>query len=39
VEERIVELQQHKRLLADAVLDDADQGTALTRADLLALLE
>jgi SNF2 family DNA or RNA helicase len=38
VEERILALQQHKRLLADAVLDGADQGAALTRDDLLALL-
>jgi SNF2 family DNA or RNA helicase len=38
VEERIIELQQHKRLMAGAVLDDADQGAALTRDDLLALL-
>jgi SNF2 family DNA or RNA helicase len=38
VEERILELQQHKRWLADAVLDGADQGAALTRDDLLALL-
>jgi SNF2 family DNA or RNA helicase len=38
VEERILALQQHKRWLADAVLDGADQGAALTRDDLLALL-
>ena len=38
VEERILTLQQHKRFLAAAVLDDADQTTTLTREDLLTLL-
>ncbi len=38
VEERILALQQQKRLLAEAVLDGADQATALTREDLMALL-
>lgn len=38
VEERILALQQQKRLLAAAVLDGADHATALTREDLLALL-
>jgi superfamily II DNA or RNA helicase len=39
VEERILDLQSHKRSLADAALGGADAATALTRADLLALLE
>ena len=38
VEERILALQQHKRLLADSVLDNADQAPAITREDLLTLL-
>ena len=38
VEERILALQQQKRLLAASVLDGADQATALTREDLMALL-
>jgi SNF2 family DNA or RNA helicase len=38
VEERILALQQQKRLLAEAVLDGAEQATALTREDLLSLL-
>ncbi|ETX07355.1 DEAD/DEAH box helicase [Candidatus Entotheonella palauensis] len=38
VEERILALQQQKRLLAESVLDGAEQATALTREDLLALL-
>jgi superfamily II DNA or RNA helicase len=39
VEERIVDLQQRKRGIADAALGDADQAGGLTREDLLALLE
>ncbi|MCA9691553.1 MAG: DEAD/DEAH box helicase, partial [Myxococcales bacterium] len=39
VEERILELQLHKRALADAALEGADQAATLTRDDLLALLE
>ena len=39
VEERIVELQQRKRGIADAALGDADQAGGLTREDLLTLLE
>ena len=38
VEERILALQAKKRGLADAALGEADRATALTRADLLALL-
>ncbi len=38
VEERILALQQQKRLLAESVLDGAEQATALTREDLMALL-
>ena len=38
VEERILVLQESKRLLAASVLDGAEQATALTREDLLALL-
>ncbi|ETX00050.1 MAG: helicase [Candidatus Entotheonella factor] len=38
VEERILALQQQKRLLAESVLDGAEQAAALTREDLLALL-
>ena len=39
VEERILELQKRKRALADAALGEADRAAALTRDDLLALLE
>jgi hypothetical protein len=39
VEERILALQQRKRALADAALDGAAQAAAITREDLLALLE
>ncbi len=39
VEERIVDLQQRKRNIADAALGDADQAGGLTRDDLLSLLE
>jgi SNF2 family DNA or RNA helicase len=38
VEERILALQQQKRRLAASILDGADQATALTREDLMALL-
>lgn len=38
VEERILALQQQKRMLAVAVLDGAAQAATLTRDDLLALL-
>jgi superfamily II DNA or RNA helicase len=38
VEERILELQDRKRALADAALADAGGATAITRDDLLALL-
>jgi superfamily II DNA or RNA helicase len=38
VEERVLELQQRKRGLADAALADAATAAALTRDDLLALL-
>ena len=38
VEERILALQRQKRLLAETVLDGAEQAAALTREDLLALL-
>ncbi len=38
VEERILELQQHKRQLADQALLGADQALALTKDDLLSLL-
>jgi superfamily II DNA or RNA helicase len=38
VEERILALQESKRLLAASVLDGAEQAAALTREDLLALL-
>jgi superfamily II DNA or RNA helicase len=38
VEERILALQQQKRLLAESILDGAEQATALTREDLMALL-
>ncbi len=39
VEERILELQERKRGLADAALGDAGAAAALTRDDLLALLD
>jgi superfamily II DNA or RNA helicase len=39
VEERILDLQKRKRALADAALGEADRAAALTRDDLLALLE
>jgi superfamily II DNA or RNA helicase len=39
VEEKIVDLQQRKRGIADAALGDADQAGGLTRDDLLSLLE
>jgi superfamily II DNA or RNA helicase len=39
VEERILALQARKRALADAALDEGTLGAALTRDDLLALLE
>ena len=39
VEERVLSLQQRKRALADAALADAGGATALTRNDLLALLD
>ena len=38
VEERILTLQQRKRALAEAALGAADQATAITREDLMALL-
>jgi superfamily II DNA or RNA helicase len=38
VEERILDLQQHKRALAAAALGDADRAAALSREDLLELL-
>jgi SNF2 family DNA or RNA helicase len=38
VEERILELQERKRKLADAALSEAGGATAITRDDLLALL-
>ena len=39
VEERILELQQRKRKLADAALGTSDESARVTREDLLALLE
>jgi superfamily II DNA or RNA helicase len=39
VEERILELQRRKRELSDLALGDAQAAAALTRDDLLALLE
>ncbi len=39
VEERVLELQRRKRGLADAALGDAARAAALTREDLLALLD
>jgi SNF2 family DNA or RNA helicase len=38
VEERILALQERKRVLAGAALDGADRATAITREELLALL-
>ncbi|NOY28158.1 MAG: DEAD/DEAH box helicase [Oligoflexia bacterium] len=38
VEERILALQERKRRLANAALGDADQATAVTRDELMALL-
>ena len=39
VEDRILLLQERKRALADAALGDAQAAAALTREDLLALLD
>jgi SNF2 family DNA or RNA helicase len=39
VEERILALQESKRALADAAVGDAERAGALTRQDILALLE
>ncbi len=39
VEERILALQAHKRRTAEAALGEADAAAALTRDDLLALLQ
>jgi superfamily II DNA or RNA helicase len=39
VEERILALQERKRELADLALGEAEQARALTREDLLALLQ
>jgi SNF2 family DNA or RNA helicase len=39
IEERILALQQAKRALADAALGDAERGGALTREDLLFLVQ
>jgi SNF2 family DNA or RNA helicase len=39
VEERILDLQSRKRELADAALAGADRATAITREELLALLD
>ncbi len=39
VEERILELQKHKRGIAAAALEDAEKAASLTRDDLLMLLE
>jgi superfamily II DNA or RNA helicase len=38
VEERILELQQRKREIADAALGEADQAASITREELLDLL-
>jgi SNF2 family DNA or RNA helicase len=38
VEEAILALQERKRQIADAALGEAEQGLALTREDLIALL-
>ena len=39
VEERILKLQDRKRKLAEAALGSADRASAITRAELMALLE
>jgi len=39
VEERILALQEHKRALAETAVGDASQAAAITREELLALLE
>ena len=39
IEERILALQEAKRSLADAALGEAERAAALTREDLLFLLE
>ena len=39
VEERILALQERKRALADAALGEANQATAISRDELLALLD
>lgn len=39
VEERILSLQEHKRAIAEAALGEGDRAAALTREDLLALLQ
>ena len=39
VEERILELQERKRALADAALGEADRAASITREELLELLE
>jgi SNF2 family DNA or RNA helicase len=39
VEERILALQEKKRALAETAVGDAAQAGAITRDDLLALLE
>ncbi len=39
VEERILALQEHKRELAEAAVGDAAQASAITRNELMALLE
>ena len=38
VEERILALQERKRILADAALEGADRTAAITREELLTLL-
>jgi SNF2 family DNA or RNA helicase len=38
VEERILELQERKRRLAEAALSEAGGAASITREDLLALL-
>jgi SNF2 family DNA or RNA helicase len=38
VEERILDLQERKRAIADVALGQAGQAAALTREDLLELL-
>src|SRR5690606_34958027 len=39
VEERILALQEKKRELADVALGEADRASAITREELLALLD